>query len=102
MTPNYGSPQLCHNLTFIPGLFPTIQGAYGLTLVILVFYQVVIPAESWFAQRMEKASMGDFCLTGVTVAPGWDLTDMDFLSTDDLVKLFPQHEEILREFDVKN
>jgi len=59
--------------------------------------QVVIPAEVWFAQRIEEGEKGDFCLTGVTVAPGWNLDDMDFSSTEDLVKLFPQQEHIIKE-----
>jgi len=59
--------------------------------------QVVMPAEVWFAQRIEEGEKGDFCLTGVTVAPGWNLDDMDFSSTEELVKLFPQHELIIKE-----
>merc|ERR1712047_108450 len=47
--------------------------------------QVVMPAEVWFAQRIEEGEKGDFCLTGVTVSPGWDLADMDFASTEELV-----------------
>ena len=43
---------------------------------------------------------GDFCLTGVTVSPGWYIEDMDFSSNDELVKLYPQHEDIIKEFDV--
>ena len=59
--------------------------------------QVVMPAEVWFAQRIEEGEKGDFCLTGVNVAPGWNLDDMDFSSTEELVKLFPQHELIIKE-----
>ena len=51
----------------------------------------------WFAQRIEEGEKGDFCLTGVTVSPGWDLADMDFASTEELVKIFPQHEAVIRE-----
>ena len=51
----------------------------------------------WFAQRIEEGEKGDFCLTGVTVSPGWDLADMDFASTEELVKIFPQHEAIIKE-----
>ena len=36
-------------------------------------WQVVVPAEVWFAQRIEEGVPGSYCLTGVTVAPGWDL-----------------------------
>ena len=35
--------------------------------------QVVVPGEVWFAQRIEEGVPGSYCLTGVTVAPGWDL-----------------------------
>jgi len=59
--------------------------------------QVVMPAEVWFAQRIEEGEKGDFCLTGVTVSPGWDLADMDFASTEELVKIFPQHEAVIKE-----
>ena len=58
--------------------------------------QVVMPAEVWFAQRIEEGEKGDFCLTGVTVAPGWNLDDMDFPSTEELLKMFPQHENIIK------
>ena len=51
----------------------------------------------WFAQRIEEGEKGDFCLTGVTVSPGWDLADMDFASTEELVKIFPHHEAIIKE-----
>eukprot|EP00092_Neocalanus_flemingeri_P016364 GFUD01017713.1.p1 GENE.GFUD01017713.1~~GFUD01017713.1.p1 ORF type:complete len:188 (+),score=47.23 GFUD01017713.1:76-564(+) len=60
--------------------------------------QAVIPAECWFAQRIDGGVKGDFCLTGVTVSPGWHLDDMDFLSTEELVKLYPKHEDIIKEF----
>ena len=72
----------------------------GKFISILFQSQAVIPAECWFAQRIDTGVKGDFCLTGVTVSPGWHLEDMDFLSTDELVKMYPQHEDILKEFDV--
>merc|ERR1712123_95949 len=33
-------------------------------------------------------------------SPGWHIEDMDFSSNDELVKLYPQHEDIIKEFDV--
>jgi len=60
--------------------------------------QVVIPGDNWFAQRIEEGSQGDWCLTGVMVAPGWDMQDMDIPPTEELVKLFPAHEQIIRDF----
>eukprot|EP00092_Neocalanus_flemingeri_P001214 GFUD01001293.1.p1 GENE.GFUD01001293.1~~GFUD01001293.1.p1 ORF type:complete len:200 (+),score=46.87 GFUD01001293.1:90-602(+) len=67
--------------------------------------QAVIPAECWVAQRIdggvdkEKNKNGDFCLTGATVSPGWHLDDKDFLSTEELVKLYPQHTMLILEFN---
>ena len=60
--------------------------------------QIAVPGEVWFAQRIEEGGKGDFCLTGVTVAPGWALEDMDFMDTEELVKIYPKHAAIIREF----
>ena len=59
---------------------------------------MVIPAECWFAQRIENGVAGDFCLTGARVSPGWHLDDMGFLSTDELVRMYPRHDDIIRDF----
>jgi len=60
--------------------------------------QAMIPGDCWFAQRIETGVSGDFCLTGVTVSPGWHLDDMDFLSTEELVEKYPQHQDIIKQF----
>merc|ERR1712098_96832 len=60
--------------------------------------QIVVPRETWLAQRIE-AEKGSFTLTGVTVAPGWQLEDMDFRSTEELIKMFPKHAVLIKEFD---
>lgn len=61
--------------------------------------QLAVPGEVWFAQRIEEQSgEEDYCLTGVTVSPGWALDDMDFLPTEKLVEKYPKHAELIREF----
>ena len=58
-----------------------------------------MPAGAWFAQRLEApAGPGHFSLTGVTVAPGWRLQDIQAGQQDRLVQQFPQHENIIRSF----
>lgn len=55
--------------------------------------QVVIPAGSWFASRVEKDS--GFSLCGCTVAPGFDFADFELADRNDLQTQYPQHRELV-------
>ena len=57
-------------------------------------FQFVVPANCWFAS--EPAPDTDFSFAGCTVAPGFDFADFELAKTDELVKQYPQHEEIIK------
>ncbi len=56
-------------------------------------FQAVIPAECWFASRVNKH--GEYGLVGCTVAPGFDFMDFELADRKELIEQFPQHEEII-------
>ncbi len=55
--------------------------------------QLVIPAGSWFASRVEIEN--SFTLCGCTVAPGFDFADFELANRAELTKEFPQHEALI-------
>lgn len=58
-------------------------------------FQYVVPAQSWFASR--PATSSQFCLTGCTVAPGFDFADFELANAAALTKQFPLHAELIRQ-----
>ena len=59
-------------------------------------FQQVIPANTWFAAELiDKKS---FTLAGCTVAPGFDFRDFEIGKREELLKLYPQHEEMILKF----
>lgn len=59
--------------------------------------QAVIPAGTWFGARV--AGDGPYSLVGCVVAPGFDFRDLDMPGKEELMELFPDHGEIIAEFD---
>jgi len=57
-------------------------------------FQFVVPAGCWFAA--ETAIETSFSFVGCTVAPGFDFADFELANTDELSRLYPQHEAIIR------
>ena len=55
--------------------------------------QILIPAGSWFASRVEVA--GGFALCGCTVAPGFDFADFELADRVILQEQFPQHVQLI-------
>lgn len=56
----------------------------------LLFY---VPAGVWFASEViDKTS---FCLAGCTVAPGFDFEDFEMARRVQLLKEFPEHQELI-------
>jgi len=56
--------------------------------------QVIINKNSWFgAELLNKSS---FCLIGCTVSPGFEFKDFELGEREKLLKLFPQHENIIK------
>jgi predicted cupin superfamily sugar epimerase len=57
-------------------------------------FQFVVPAGCWFAS--EPAPGSNFSFVGCTVSPGFDFADFELADSNDLSKLYPQHESIIR------
>jgi len=55
--------------------------------------QVLIPAGSWFASRVENPDSYSLC--GCTVAPGFDYADFELADRKNLQQLFPQHSSLI-------
>ena len=58
-------------------------------------FQAVVKAGCWFASRVRDRS--SFALAGCTVAPGFDFADFELGKRSELVKLYPQHRELIEQ-----
>ncbi|PLX17389.1 MAG: hypothetical protein C0599_13680 [Salinivirgaceae bacterium] len=56
--------------------------------------QLTIPAGTFFAAETTKK----FSFSGCMVTPGFDFADFDMPTAAQLIKLFPEHEELIRRF----
>lgn len=57
-------------------------------------FQAVIPTGTWFGAYVDEPN--SFVLVGCTVAPGFDFADFELAERGTLLRLFPQHEDIIR------
>jgi predicted cupin superfamily sugar epimerase len=55
--------------------------------------QVLVPAGCWFGAMVEKPD--SYALCGCTVAPGFDFADFEMANRDELLKTFPDQEDII-------
>ncbi|MEY8848540.1 cupin domain-containing protein [Psychroserpens sp. XS_ASV72] len=55
--------------------------------------QFVVKAGSWFAAEIEPKD--SYALIGCTVSPGFDFDDFQLAKRQDLLKEFPEHQEII-------
>jgi len=55
-------------------------------------FQHVIKAGDWFGAYPES----EYSLVGCTVAPGFDFRDFKMANRDELLKLYPKHEDIIK------
>lgn len=58
-------------------------------------FQIVIPAGTWMAARVN--SKGGFGLVSCTVAPGFEFQDFELANRDELLKEYPQYEKTIHE-----
>lgn len=58
--------------------------------------QFVVPGGYWFAANV--INNNDYSLVGCTVSPGFDFKDFQLAKRNDLIKMFPQHKNILTQF----
>jgi len=56
-------------------------------------FQAVVKAGCWFGSRVREP--GPFALVGCTVSPGFDFGDFELGKRDQLVRLYPQHRELI-------
>ena len=56
-------------------------------------FQAVVKAGCWFGSRVRDA--GSFALVGCTVSPGFDFADLQLAKREELVRLYPQHRELI-------
>lgn len=55
--------------------------------------QAVVPANCWFASRVDAT--GDYGLVGCTVAPGFDFQDFEMAARTKLINEYPEHTELI-------
>ena len=55
--------------------------------------QAVVKAGRWFASQVRDAK--PFALAGCTVAPGFDFADFELGKRAELIKLYPQHRNLI-------
>lgn len=55
--------------------------------------QIVIKAGEWFGSKVRDED--SYALVGCTVSPGFDFEDFEIGDKEKLLKLFPQHEEVI-------
>lgn len=58
-------------------------------------FQLVVPANCWFASRPARDS--EYCLVGCTVAPGFEFEDFELADAERLAALYPRHTSIIKE-----
>jgi uncharacterized protein len=58
-------------------------------------FQYTVKANHWFGSRVKQG--GSFSLVGCTVAPGFDFNDFELAQREQLVAVYPQHQEIIVE-----
>ena len=57
--------------------------------------QLAVTGGTWKASSLEE---GDYGLISEAVAPGFEYTDMTLGRREELLKLFPRHESLIRRF----
>jgi len=57
-------------------------------------FQVIISKGTWFAAQIREPH--SFVLMGCTVAPGFNFNDFELGKKEELLALFPEHEEVIR------
>ena len=58
-------------------------------------FQYTVKANTWFGSRVSEK--GSFSLVGCTVYPGFDFNDFELAKRLDLIKQFPQHNQLISE-----
>lgn len=57
-------------------------------------FQIVIPKNTWFCAE----TLGSYTIVGCSVAPGFNFLDFEMGDKKTLLKMFPQHDELIDRF----
>jgi hypothetical protein len=57
--------------------------------------QAVVKAGCWFGSRLQRPD--SYALVGCTVAPGFDFSDFELGKRANLIRLYPQHQELIEQ-----
>ncbi len=63
------------------------------------YFQFIIPKGTWFAATPKRNEM--FSLVGCTVCPGFNFNDFEMGNKQDLLKIYPQHKDLIERFTIK-
>jgi predicted cupin superfamily sugar epimerase len=88
-----GSP-LCLRMIFPGGSYT--EAIIGRDLGNGQLPQFTVPGGTWFAANVIHTN--DFSLMGCTVAPGFDFADFELGKREELLRMFPQHESVIKRF----
>lgn len=66
----------------------------GADLAVGASYQAVVPAGCWFGA--EVSGDGEYALVSCTVAPGFDFADFEMAGSENLMRQFPRHGDLIR------
>jgi uncharacterized protein len=58
-------------------------------------FQYTVKANTWFGSRVSED--GNFSLVGCTVYPGFDFNDFELANRQNLIEIFPQHHNLIKE-----
>jgi predicted cupin superfamily sugar epimerase len=86
-----GSDLVIHQINDQGILFSTLLG--NLLINTDAQPQRIVPAGNWFAAEVLVGE--SFTLLGCTVAPGFEYEDFEIADKENLIKQYPQHENII-------
>lgn len=89
----YGSPLVIYQINPEGMLF---EIRLGTDLQKGQIFQAHIRAKNWFAARVVNDD--SYTLVGCTVAPGFEFEDFELAERSDLIRLFPRHAELIKQF----
>lgn len=88
----YSGKTLLIHIIHLNGKLETIR--LGSNIMAGEVFQVTVPATCWFAS--EPALDSDYCFVGCTVSPGFDFADFELAESKELIKVYPQHEPVIK------
>ena len=88
----YAGGRMHVHIVYPDGYFETID--LGPDILNGEKFQFIVPAGCWFASETAPGTL--FSFVGCTVAPGFDFADFELANADELSKVYPQRETLIR------